>query len=67
MAIVKKAFEKMDKTGDGIITQEDLVECYNIKEHPKFKSGQWTEEQCFKQFLDSFQQNSEVKDEKVIL
>ena len=27
---------------------------YDVKQHPKFKSGEWTEEQCFKKFLDSF-------------
>lgn len=27
---------------------------YNVKHHPKFVNGEMTEEQVFRQFLDSF-------------
>ena len=27
---------------------------YNVKHHPKYRNGEWTEEQCFRTFLDSF-------------
>ena len=27
---------------------------YNVKNHPKYRNGEWTEEQCFRTFLDSF-------------
>jgi hypothetical protein len=31
MALILKAFQKMDKTGDGIITTEDLKGVYNVR------------------------------------
>lgn len=52
--VVMQAFRKMDKTGDGVITVEDLKGVYSAKHHPKYQNGEWTEEQVFKAYLDSF-------------
>ncbi|XP_066922113.1 calcyphosin-like protein [Clytia hemisphaerica] len=52
--IINQAFNKLDKTGDGFITADDLKGTYDVRQHPKYKSGEWTEEQCFRKFLDSF-------------
>ncbi|KAM4719642.1 calcyphosine-like b isoform 1-T1 [Anableps anableps] len=52
--VVMQAFRKLDKTGDGVITVEDLRGVYNAKYHPKYQNGEWTEEQVFRTFLDSF-------------
>nr|XP_020478116.1 calcyphosin-like protein isoform X1 [Monopterus albus]XP_020478118.1 calcyphosin-like protein isoform X1 [Monopterus albus] len=52
--VVMQAFRKLDKTGDGVITIEDLKGVYNAKCHPKYQNGEWTEEQVFRAFLDSF-------------
>ncbi len=52
--VVMQAFRKLDKTGDGVITIEDLKGVYNAKYHPKYQNGEWTEEQVFRTFLDSF-------------
>ncbi|NWX64579.1 CAPSL protein, partial [Promerops cafer] len=52
--IVMQAFQKLDKTGDGVITIEDLRGRYNVKYHPKYINGEWTEDQVFRAFLDSF-------------
>lgn len=52
--VVLQAFKKLDKTGDGVITIEDLRGAYNAKKHPKYLNGEWTEEQVFRKFLDSF-------------
>ena len=52
--MVHKAFNKLDKTGDGFITNEDLKGVYDVTKHPKFKSGEWTEDQCFGNFLKCF-------------
>lgn len=49
-----QAFRKLDKTGDGVITIEDLRGVYNAKCHPKYQNGEWSEDQVFKTFLDSF-------------
>lgn len=52
--VVMQAFRKLDKTGDGVITIEDLRGVYNAKYHPKYQNGEWTEDQVFRKFLDNF-------------
>ena len=61
--LIFQAFQKLDKTGDGVITVEDLKGVYNVKKHPKYLNGEWTEDQCLRLFLDSF--DSQDKDGKV--
>uniref|UniRef100_A0A671NKD9 Calcyphosine-like a n=1 Tax=Sinocyclocheilus anshuiensis TaxID=1608454 RepID=A0A671NKD9_9TELE len=61
-----RAFQKFDKTGDGVVTIEDLQGVYNSKNHPKYKSGEWTEEQAFRSFLENFDSPYD-KDGKVTL
>lgn len=51
---VRRAFQKMDATGDGQITVDDIRKLYDASQHPKFQSGEWTADQCFRHFLDSF-------------
>jgi Ca2+-binding EF-hand superfamily protein len=52
--LIDLAFSKMDKTGDGVITSDDLRGVYNVKQHAKYMSGEWTEKQCYNAFLDTF-------------
>ena len=63
-SLVDQAFDIMDETGDGYLSVEDLKSRYTVKFHPKFVSGEWTEDQCLREFLDSFD-NEKVKDGKV--
>lgn len=63
--VIMEAFRKLDKTGDGVITVEDLRGVYNVRNHPKFQNGEWTEDQIFRKFLDSFDSPND-KDGKVI-
>ena len=53
-SLIQQAFRKLDKTGDGVITVEDLRGVYNAKHHPKYLNGEWTEDQVFAKFLVSF-------------
>uniref|UniRef100_A0A8C3FRX5 EF-hand domain-containing protein n=1 Tax=Chrysemys picta bellii TaxID=8478 RepID=A0A8C3FRX5_CHRPI len=62
--IIADAFHKLDKTGAGVVSVEDLHGVYDGKTHPKYQSGEWTEEQVFRAFLDSFDSPSD-KDGKV--
>uniref|UniRef100_A0A8D0H1D6 EF-hand domain-containing protein n=1 Tax=Sphenodon punctatus TaxID=8508 RepID=A0A8D0H1D6_SPHPU len=62
--IIGDAFHKLDKTRDGVVTVEDLQGVYNGRAHPKYRSGEWTEEQVFRSFLDSLD-SPEDKDGKV--
>ncbi len=90
--LIRQAFTKLDKTGDGFVTVEDLKGVYNVKQvcmwslvfvahtkmffvlihnvwncllhscflqHAKFKSGEWTEDQCLQEFLSTFEQDGD--------
>ncbi len=52
--LIDQAFDKMDKTGDGMITIDDVKGVYNIKHHKKYLSGEWTEKQCYLAFIGTF-------------
>ena len=54
-ALVKKAFQKLDKNGNGIIEVDDLKGVYNAKNHPDVKLGKKTEEEALSEFLDTFE------------
>lgn len=59
-AAVEAAFKKLDKTGDGVVTVEDLKGIYSAKNHPKVVKGEVTEEQLLKKFLNMFESNSSL-------
>lgn len=52
--LITQAFQKLDKSGDGVVTVDDLKGVYNVKNHKKYLSGEWSEDECLKEFLDSF-------------
>ncbi|XP_059177641.1 calcyphosin-like protein [Physella acuta] len=58
--LVEAAFAKMDKTGDGVITVKDIALCYNAKKHPKFLSGEWSENKVYQEFLTCFEAEGHV-------
>ena len=53
--LVIEAFRKLDKNSDGHVTTDDLKGVYNVKKHPKYVSGEWSEDKCLGEFLDSFE------------
>ena len=52
--LIIKAFRKLDKTGDNVITVDDLEGVYSCKHHKKYLSGEWSEDECLGEFLKSF-------------
>ena len=64
-AIIRDAFEKADKTGDGSLTPADLQQFLIFKHHPLVKSGKKTEEEAKADFLQSFEPDREKRDAKV--
>lgn len=60
--MVDQAFKKLDKTGDGRITIEDLKGVYNVKCHPRYISGEESEESILNKFLLNFQRGGEDDD-----
>ncbi|XP_046805722.1 calcyphosin-like protein isoform X1 [Lucilia cuprina] len=53
--IIEQAFNKMDKNGDGVITVEDLKHVYSVKEHPKYETGEMTEDELLRDYLNNFE------------
>jgi len=49
-ALVKKAFTKIDRNGNGIVEVDDLKGVYNAKNHPDVKLGKKTEEEVLSDF-----------------
>ncbi|XP_071552025.1 crustacean calcium-binding protein 23-like [Panulirus ornatus] len=57
---VEAVFKHLDKTGDGIVSVEDLKGVYSAKKHPKVVKGEATEEELLKKFLNMFESNSSM-------
>lgn len=53
--IIDQAFEKMDVDNDGVITVNDLKNVYSVKEHPKYQTGEMSEDELLTEFLNNFE------------
>lgn len=62
-AVIAAAFAKLDRSGDGVVTVDDLRGVYSGRAHPKVRSGEWTEDKVLRRFLDNF--DSSEKDGQV--
>jgi len=49
--LVGMAFKKLDRTGDGRVTLEDIETTYNVEFHPKFKSGEMSKKDILTDFM----------------
>ncbi|XP_053634252.1 crustacean calcium-binding protein 23 [Cherax quadricarinatus] len=58
--LVDMAFDKLDKTDDGVVTLEDLKGVYSVQKHPKYQSGEMTEEQILETVIKKFENNTSV-------
>lgn len=52
--LVMLAFKKLDRTGDGFITIDDLKDQYDVSFHPRFKSGQMSKQAILEEFLSQW-------------
>jgi Ca2+-binding EF-hand superfamily protein len=69
-ALVRRAFDKCDKNGNGIIELDDIKGVYNAKLHPDVKAGKKTEDEVLSEFIDTFElhhslKHPEEKDRKI--
>ena len=71
-ALVKRAFDKLDRNGNGIIEIDDIKSLYTAKMHPDVKTGKKTEDEVLSEFIDTFEvhhsiKNPNEKDRKITL
>jgi len=59
--LVRKAFEKIDKNGNGAIELDDIKGVYNAKHHPDVKKGKKSEDEVLFEFLDTFEMHYAMK------
>lgn len=57
---VEGVFKHLDKTGDGVVTLQDLKGVYSAKNHPKVLKKEMTEEQLLTKFLNMFETNTSM-------
>lgn len=56
--VVEEAFKKMDRTKDGELTIDDIKHVYNVKNHPRYISGEESEDTILNKFLANFEQDA---------
>jgi Ca2+-binding EF-hand superfamily protein len=49
--MVHMAYKVLDKSGDGLVTIEDVLQAYDCSYHPDFLSGKKTERQVIEDFM----------------
>jgi len=66
-AMVERCFAILDRDGSGVLTVDDISGIYNTAKHPGVLSGECTEEEALKAFLEGFEGTSPTKDGRVTL
>jgi hypothetical protein len=54
VAMVDLAFNVLDRTGDGRVNIDDLMDSYDVSWHPGVKNGSLTKEQALREFLNQW-------------
>ncbi|XP_074648905.1 calcyphosin-like protein [Tubulanus polymorphus] len=56
ISVINEVFDKLDTSGDGLLQTDDLKGVFTgqVYSHPKYRSGEWSEEQVLVSFLKTF-------------
>ena len=57
--IVRQAFNILDKTGDGYVTVEDILQSYDTSTHPNVAGGRMSPQEAAEELLHNFEQGQE--------
>jgi len=60
LALVKRAYQKLDRDGSGLVDINDIRGVYNATKHPDVLSGKKTEDQIFTEFLETFETHHNI-------
>ncbi|GAB6031647.1 hypothetical protein CHUAL_009407 [Chamberlinius hualienensis] len=58
--VILEAYSKLDKSGDGLVTVDDIKSVYNVKHHPQYLNGEMTEDKLLKKFLGNFEEEGNM-------
>ena len=58
--LVQRAFQKLDKNGNGLVELDDIRGVYNAKFHPDVRAGKKTEDEVLGEFLDTFEMHHSI-------
>jgi Ca2+-binding EF-hand superfamily protein len=61
LALVQKAFSKLDKDGSGIVDIDDIRDVYNPNKHPDVMSGKKKPDQILVEFLETFEMHHNIQ------
>jgi calcyphosin len=61
LALVKKAYGKLDRDGSGVVDINDIRGVYNGTKHPDVMSGKKTEDQILTEFLETFEMHHNIR------
>lgn len=59
--LIRRAFQQLDVTGDGILLPEQVIERYDPTQHPDVKNGRKRAQEAFRSFLKAFEVGGEVE------
>jgi Ca2+-binding EF-hand superfamily protein len=60
LALVKRAFAKLDKDHSGIVDIDDIKDLYSTTKHPDYISGKKTRDQVLVEFLETFEMHHNI-------
>lgn len=61
LALVRKAYSKLDRDGSGVVDINDIRGVYNGTKHPDVISGKKTEDQILTEFLETFEAHHNIR------